>query len=118
MQPILPSETPLEENQLLFASVYQLEIVSKLGIGHVFTTPLSSSLLVFRWLCFHGVLCAPWLVHPFHLLSCRVSTELEGEGFERDISIMAEHFKLFYSIHTVWLWLSVCVPICCRSKLL
>ena len=38
---LLPQETPLEETESSLASGYQLDNASGLGMGHVFTSPLS-----------------------------------------------------------------------------
>lgn len=40
------------------------------------------------------------------------------EGFDGDILFRAEHSKVSCPLHTVRLWVSVLVPICCKRKLL
>lgn len=40
-----------------------------------------------------------------------------GEEFDGDISFRAEYSKVSHSLHYVWLWVAVFVPICCRRKI-
>ena len=66
----------------------------------------------FRRPCFLGV------IYPFWLLPSSVGfPEPCGEGLDGDIPFRAEWPKVFDSLHNVWLWVSVFVPICCWREL-
>jgi hypothetical protein len=40
------------------------------------------------------------------------------EGCDRDIPFRAECSKVSHSLHIIWLWVSIFIPIYCRRKLL
>lgn len=71
----------------------------------------------FRGTCSPGALRPLWLLHS----SASSSSGFPGpweEGFDGDILFRAEHSKVSCPLHTVRLWVSVLVPICCKRKLL
>lgn len=125
---------------IFFASGYQLDIASGIGMRQVFTsfssrTPsrtdptgpvhavflsVSSCVLhpvLFRRLCFFGI-------HYHHqLLTLCLPPLLQASLNPEAMMMETSHLGMsvlrsLLSLYIVWLWVSTLVPICCRKKLL
>lgn len=75
------------------------------------------SILLSVWKKLFLVSSSPLVLRGFFASSSVPFPDPRGEEFDGNISFRADYSKVSHSLHNVWLWVSVFVPICCRRKI-